>query len=46
MPCPIPMTKEEEWWFWRGEDIKIGVDLGLRCLPDDLEPEDLAGWVA
>ena len=40
------MTKEEEWQFWHGKNIKTGVYLGLGCPDNGLELEDLVGWVA
>ena len=40
------MTEEEKWQLWYSDNIKIGVNLGLECLPNDLEPKDLAGQVA
>ena len=40
------MTREEEQRFCYSEDIKTGMDLGLGCLPNDLDPEDPVGQVA
>ena len=46
LPHAIPMTKEEERRFWHGQDTKTSVDLVLGCPSNDLEPEDLVGWMA
>ena len=41
LPLPWQLSDEEEQRFWRGEDVEMGVDLGLGWPPPGIWPREV-----